>query len=463
MPKGAITMAPSDPSVSGGNERAHPTEPSGKRSIVVLGQLTMARLPLGRGTMTIGRDPACTIAIEDSTVSRKQAILHVDDGITIEDADSTSGTAVGDTLLAPRERRIWREGEVVRVGRVRLVLICDDTAGPRKSATSAAATPARVLRDPAMVRLDGLTRALAAGDISVLLTGETGTGKEIFAEAIHQYSPRASRPLLSLNCASLNQSLLESELFGHVRGAFTGAVQAKVGLLESADGGTVFLDEVGEMPPSLQVKLLRVLEERRVTRVGALQGTPIDIRVVSATNRDLEEESEKGRFRKDLYYRLNGATLRIPPLRERPCEIEPLARMFVRLASDDLGLPEAPEISCDALASLQDHDWPGNIRELRNVISRAVLLCQGEPIQVDQLVLDSVRARSRPVPSPDTIPVLPTEGQEISEDHKKILDALRRCAGNQTRAAKMLGVSRSTLLQRLVKYGIPRPKSAPVA
>jgi transcriptional regulator with PAS, ATPase and Fis domain len=314
-----------------------------------------------------------------------------------------------------------------------------------------------------MVRLDGLTRALAAGDISVLLTGETGTGKEIFAGAIHQYSPRASRPLLSLNCASLTESLLASELFGHERGAFTGAVQAKAGLLEAADGGTVFLDEVGEMPPAVQVKLLRVLEERRVTRVGAVRAKPIDIRVVSATNRELEKESETGRFRKDLYYRLNGATLRIPPLRERPCEIEPLARMYVQLASDDLGLPEAPEISRDALASLQDHDWPGNIRELRNVISRAVLLCQGAPIQVDQLVLDSARARSsRPIPTPDTVPVLPGAGQEISEDHMKILDALRRCAGNQTKAAKVLGVSRSTLLQRLVKYGIPRPKSAPV-
>jgi transcriptional regulator with PAS, ATPase and Fis domain len=423
----------------------------------------MARLTLGSGTITIGRDPACTIAIDDGTVSRTHAILHVDGGVTIEDADSASGTAVGETLLAPKERRIWREGEVVRVGRVRLVLITDDTDGPRKSATFAAATPARVLRDPTMVRLDGLARALAAGDISVLLTGDTGTGKEIFAEAIHQYSPRASGPLLSLNCASLNASLLESELFGHERGAFTGAMHTKAGLLESADGGTVFLDEVGEMPPCLQVKLLRVLEERRVTRVGSVRAKPIDIRVVSATNRDLEEESEKGRFRKDLYYRLNGATLRIPPLRERPCEIEPLARMFIQLASDELGLPEAPEISRDALDCLQDHDWPGNIRELRNVISRAVLLCQGAPIQVDQLILDSARPRSsRPIPTPDTIPMLPGAGPEISEDHKKILDALSRCAGNQTKAAKMLGIARSTLLLRLVKYGIPRPKSAPV-
>jgi two-component system, NtrC family, response regulator AtoC len=266
----------------------------------------------------------------------------------------------------------------------------------RPSAASAASFPSRVLIDPVMVQLDALARSVAAGNISVLLTGETGCGKEVFAEVIHRASPRADKPFLSLNCAALSEALLESELFGYERGAFTGATHAKAGLLESAEGGTVFLDELGEMPPSLQAKLLRALEQRHLIRVGGLKSKPVDVRFVSATNRDLEAEVARGTFRRDLFYRINGATLFIPPLRERPSEIEPLARMFAERASRELARQTVPGLSPDAVQALLQHDWPGNIRELKNVMDRALLVCRGPAITRPSLHL--VRGRT-PAPT----------------------------------------------------------------
>jgi two-component system, NtrC family, response regulator AtoC len=342
----------------------------------------------------------------------------------------------------------------------------------------------RVVRNGALAHLERLVDKLAGSTISVLVLGETGVGKEVLARMIHERSPRAKEPFVCLNCASLSESLLESEMFGHEKGAFTGAVAAKAGLLESAEGGTVFLDEVGEMPLSLQAKLLRVLEQREVLRVGALRPRAIDVRFLSATNRDLEQEIARQRFRGDLYYRLNGFSVVIPPLRERVDEIEPLARHFVRNACRQSRTPEL-DIAPDALALLTSYEWPGNIRELKNTIDRAVLLSGGRTIAPEHLpqekmarliesrpsggwapfaAVEDVEATvafpgtgNRTIPSPGpTTPSL--YGEDDAKKRKQIVDALEKCAGNQTAAAKMLGIARQTLVTRLEQYNLPRPR-----
>ncbi|MBV8762198.1 MAG: sigma 54-interacting transcriptional regulator [Deltaproteobacteria bacterium] len=340
-----------------------------------------------------------------------------------------------------------------------------------------------VIANAAIQNLDRIVHRIAGGTISVLVTGETGVGKEVLAERIHRLSRRADKPFLRLNCAALSESLLESELFGHEKGAFTGAVQTKAGLLETADGGTVFLDEIGELPMTIQVKLLRVLEERQVLRVGALKPRFIDVRFVAATNRDLEVEIQKGTFRQDLYFRLNGITLVIPPLRERTSEIPDLAVAFVKQASERNGVVTPPGITRDALTMLCEYTWPGNIRELRNVIERAVLLAgSGGTIDVDHLPIEKMRAATRAIvtPKPPTIPPpLPSAPQpdplavtlrpnapppaspakpDNASERDRIVDALVRAGGNQKKAAELLGVSRRTLINRLAEYGIPRPR-----
>jgi DNA-binding NtrC family response regulator len=361
--------------------------------------------------------------------------------------------------------------------------------------------PAIVIRDPRMQQLHKLLERVALGSIHVLLLGETGVGKEVMAAELHALSPRAGQPFVALNCAALSESLLESELFGHERGAFTGAVAHKKGLLESATGGTLFLDEVGELPMATQVKLLRVLEEREVRRVGGLKSTIIDVRIVSATNRDLEAEIAAGRFRQDLYFRLNGVSLVIPPLRERPMEIEELAHVFVDDAARREKRTPAPRISAEAMQLLRNYSWPGNVRELRNVIERAVLLCTDDAILSEHLPVEKMQAvvsiEQPPASAPPTLfrpPTIPpalgrsktlppfaphpstqppgkldADATQPGEwklkdvvdgfEKERILDALEKCAGNQSRAAKLLGISRNTLIARLKQYGIRRPRA----
>lgn len=306
--------------------------------------------------------------------------------------------------------------------------------------------------DPAIRALDKLVDRLAAGTINVLLLGETGVGKEVFAEKIHRRSPRADKPFLRLNCAALTEPLLESELFGYEKGAFTGATAAKPGLLETADGGTVFLDELADLPAALQAKLLRVLEDRAVMRVGALKPRAVDVRFVAATNRDLEVEMTRGAFRKDLFFRLSAATLMIPPLRERPSEIEPLAQLFVTQFARQLGRP-TPAITPGAMTMLASYDWPGNVRELRNMIERAVLLAGDEPITPDYLPIDKMRAT---LPPDDESVDLRARREQL--ERQVVIDALERAGGNQTLAARMLGIARRTLISRMHAYGLPRPR-----
>jgi DNA-binding NtrC family response regulator len=356
-----------------------------------------------------------------------------------------------------------------------------------------------------MKHLYELAALAASSDICALILGETGVGKEVLAEFLHRRSNRAHQTFLRLNCAALSESLLESELFGHEKGAFTGAHQAKSGLLESADGGTVFLDEIGELTPTLQVKLLRVLEERAVWRVGSTRTRPIDVRFVTATNRDLRREVSRERFRKDLYFRINGVTLQVPPLRERKEEIEPLARHFLQQACGRLG-KSVPGFSPEARAHLLGHSWLGNVRELKNAMERASFLCKDGPIVVEHLpgtdtladepfdaeptgLFDSMGGPSgapglggdqpysganlfaegrtlpghqrRPQsldPSLD-VPVSLTGAERVGDlEQQRILSALRAFGGNQTRAAQSLGISRRTLINRLDEFQLPRPR-----
>jgi two-component system response regulator AtoC len=297
----------------------------------------------------------------------------------------------------------------------------------------------------------------ARGSISVLLLGETGVGKEVLARAIHAGSPRAAGPFMGINCAALADSLLEGELFGAEKGAYTGASATRAGLFEAAGGGTVFLDEVGEMPPATQGKLLRVLEERKVVRLGSTQPRPIDVRFVAATNRDIEADRRTGRFRPDLYFRLAGITLDIPPLRRRPAELEGLVTRFVAAASHELDRPSPLRVSREALAVLRRHDWPGNVRELRNVIERAAVLCAGDTILAEHLPPGLLRPRPiDAAPAPATADGLHREIKTL--ERRWIVQALDRCAGNQSKAAELLGISRRTLVSRMSEFDLPRPR-----
>jgi len=307
---------------------------------------------------------------------------------------------------------------------------------------------------------------IASGELSVLITGETGVGKELCAEMIHRLSARAAKPFVKLNCAAIVESLIESELFGHERGAFTGATAARPGLFEAGDGGTVFLDEIGELPLAVQSKLLRVLEERIVRRIGATDGKTLDVRFICATNRDLADEVEAGRFRRDLYYRVNGVTVGVPPLRQRQSEIAGLALAFARRARGSAG---RVELRPDVIAVLERHSWPGNIRELRNTIERAMLLSAGGPVEPHHLALEPPRARrdsntTMPIERVSSIdlvtrPSPPSLAHAVAElERQRIVETLNACGGNQTRAARALGISRNTLLARLDAYGFPRPR-----
>ncbi len=304
-----------------------------------------------------------------------------------------------------------------------------------------------------MQRVKGLVRKVAASPGStVLITGESGTGKDLIAKVIHYSSNRAGRPFLNITCSALPETLMESELFGHERGAFTDARAQKRGLLEQADDGTVFLDEIGEMTPALQAKLLRFLEEKAFRRVGGSSDIHVDVRVIAATNRNLEETVRDGKFREDLYYRLNVLRLEMPPLRVRPEDVARLAQHFVETFSREFRRP-VRGLSPEAEQSLRDYAWPGNVRELRNLVERAVLLSEGE-------VLRSPDFDMLQTPHPGggalrTAFQLPREGVNLEEEEKSlVIQALERTGGNQTRAAALLGLHRDQIRYRIEKFGL---------
>jgi DNA-binding NtrC family response regulator len=301
---------------------------------------------------------------------------------------------------------------------------------------------------PAMRPIMETVRRLGQSSIPVLIQGETGVGKEVVARAIHAGGSRRAKPLCCINCGAIPSQLLESALFGHERGAFTGADARRKGLFEQADGGTVLLDEIGELSAAAQAALLRVLETRRLSRVGSSQEIAVDVRVLAATNSDLEQMCDAGSFRRDLLFRLNAMILRIPPLRDRREEIEPLVSYFLRRACSEAGRPIL-RLADDVVELLLHHDWPGNVRELRNAIERAAVVAQADTITVDDLP-EGIRALDRRDARLDLRNKLRGHESDI------IVDALRRCAWNQTRAAAELGIPRRTLVRKLREYGLQR-------
>jgi two-component system response regulator HydG len=306
-------------------------------------------------------------------------------------------------------------------------------------------------KDPAMQTVFRLIEDVAASDATVLIHGESGTGKELVARAVHLRSLRRQKPFVVINCAAYPATLLESELFGHEKGSFTGASRMRIGRFEEAHGGTVFLDEVGEISASAQIKLLRVLQTRELERLGSNKAITVDVRVVAATNRDLMEEVRSGRFREDLFYRLNVIPIHLPPLRERRNDIPLLARHFLRRFAESHG-KDVHEFSPDVMRVFLQHPWPGNVRELENTVEHAVVLARGNRIEIWDLPRDLEQSSREPEKTDQADTLMDRERQAI-------LEALRATDGNKKNAAKRLGISRSTLYTKLKKYGLDRKKS----
>jgi len=304
-------------------------------------------------------------------------------------------------------------------------------------------------RSPNMQEIFAAIERVAPSRATVLLAGESGVGKDLIARAIHFHSPRRDRPLVKINCSALPENLMESELFGYEKGAFTGAGASKPGKFEQADTGTVFLDEIGDVPANVQVKLLRILQEREFERLGSNVTRRIDVRVIAATNQDLRAALEQGTFREDLYYRLNVVPLNIPPLRERKQDIPFLANHFIRKLAPDTGC-QVEAISDAAMEKLVAYHWPGNVRELENVIERSLVMCSGARLEASDIKLESAPTRRQPSDG-HFVP----EGMSLDEYEREIIrEALKRADGNKSQAARLLGLTRNALRYRLTQMGM---------
>ncbi len=425
--------------------------------LLVSGAGLLTTYPIKGAEIVIGRAPGCDVVVVHGALSRRHAVLRLGPPLTVQDLGSTNGTRIARRAVHGGEPVPIDIGESFQIGKLSFVVLRATRAA--SPATDGAA--ALQVLDPTVGGASALVRDVAQSEVNVLILGETGVGKEVLAETLHELSGRKG-PLQRVNCAALSSTLLESELFGHEKGAFTGATQAKPGLLEAAGGGTVFLDEVGELPGVMQSKLLRALETREVLRVGSVKSRTLDVRFISATNRDLPGDVARGQFRADLFFRLDGVTLAIPRLRERPHQIGRLALAFLRSAQERQHPGKALQISPDLLSRLESHSWPGNVRELKAVIERAVLLARGGAISPSHLALSSAQPEAVPPPvaAPARGPDAEDDGltRDQQRERLRIIEALDACAGNQTRAAQRLGVSRATLVTKLAVYRIPRPR-----
>jgi two-component system, NtrC family, response regulator AtoC len=431
------------------------------------GERAVHELP-ARGMVHIGRASGSDVVIQHPSVSRRHARLYLGDSLRVEDLQSWNGTRVGGALVPPGAAVVVAPLQMIELGDTLAVVgnpaLLSERAGAR------ALVAAQALEDP-MARLMRLVEAVAKSGADVLVLGETGVGKGQLAEVIHKKSSRADRRFARINCASMPELMLESELFGHERGAFPGALATKPGLFETVEGGTVFLDEVADLPPGTQAKLLGVLERREVFRLGGLEPRRVSARVICATHRPLEALTAADRFRQDLYFRLNGISMVVPPLRTRASEIPALAAGFAEQAAARLGR-RAPRVSEELAGLLVSYAWPGNIRELKNVIEGAVLLCADDTLGPEHLVC-TVSA----TPAPASGPRLVSERLDLASipdpvgrrclreeievlERTRIVHALDACGGNQTKAAKLVGIPLRTFVKRLEAYDVPRPRKA---
>jgi DNA-binding NtrC family response regulator len=396
--------------------------------------------------LTAGKDPGCTLRLEDPFVSSVHLrLVRRADGLHVVDLASTNGTWVDGVRVGEAALGI---GSTVRLGET-------DLSVEAPAGTAPQVFEGIVTADRGMREVFDLVERVAPSGAPVAIFGETGTGKELVAHAIHARSERASGPFIPVNCAAIASELVESELFGHERGSFTGAAAARRGAFEEASGGTIFLDEIGELSLDLQAKLLRTLESGEIKRVGASKPFRVDARVVSATHRDLRAAVKRGSFREDLYYRLAVIRVELPPLRRRPGDVPLLAEHFLRTLAPRGG--SRPTFHPAALERLSRHPWPGNIRELRNVLARALLLRRGAVIGASDLAFDGD-------PPPDASPASPGSdsfdlaGKTLAQiEEEAIRRALLRHGGNRRAAARELGIARSTVQKRAAELGIPQP------
>jgi len=416
--------------------------------------ITDLRLPGAAGTEMINRAPNTPVLIMTSYASLRSAV----DSMKMGAVDYIAKPFDHDEMLAAVENILARKPSA-----------SDETAG-----TGDAASQNRPDSDPSeimfgqcepMQKVFTLIRKVAPTETTVLIQGESGTGKELAARALHLLSPRASKPLISVNCAAIPESLIESELFGHEKGAFTGAVSARTGLIEAADGGSLFLDEIGELPAEAQARLLRVLQESEIRKVGSTQSRTVDVRMIAATHRNLKAMTRTGEFREDLYYRLNVMQIRIPPLRERRADILGLARRFLKRQASKLGRPEL-SLSPEAMQALERYRWPGNVRELENAIERASILTDGDVITPAVLDLDSdsadeyipetlVEGNNEQTPARDV-----DSSNDLSlEDYFQHFVLENQDRMSETELAQKLGISRKSLWERRQRLGIPRKKA----
>jgi DNA-binding NtrC family response regulator len=398
------------------------------------------RVPVRGRRLRVGSSPDADIILEDPHVSRMHCELEPGPmGLTLRDLGSMNGTFVGgaavkEVILAP--------GALVQLGGTRIVVEGDFTVPPtalvERFGTGVACSDS-------MKQVFELLRKLAPSEVTITLLGETGTGKDVLARGVHELSPRSNGPFVVFDCGAVTSTLIESELFGHEKGAFTGAVSERQGAFERAVGGTLFLDEVGEMPLDLQPRLLRALEQRQVRRVGGGTEIDVDVRVVAATNRDLAAEVQAGRFRQDLFFRLNAAVVNVPPLRERKEDLLLLVETILAETKRDV------HVATNALQALSSYDWPGNVRELRNVLMTALAMVDGPVLDVRHLMFPTGGAIKREA----SLDQLPLAGQSLEQlERAAIKQTLERENGNRTRTAKVLGIAPSTLYEKIKKYNL---------
>jgi transcriptional regulator with PAS, ATPase and Fis domain len=407
------------------------TEPSGQVRSLVLSAL---HVRIGTGTSN-------DVVIGDAHASRFHCeIRKTADGYLLRDVGSTNGTRVGDVIV---REGLLQSGATMVIGATRIQFIADDgkleevVTSPRHSFGSL------VGRSVRMREVFGLLERIAPTDLTLLVGGETGSGKDVLARAIHQASPRAKGPFVVFDCAAVAPNLIESELFGHVRGAFTGANENREGAFERAHGGTLFLDEIGELSLDLQPKLLRALEQREVRAVGGQKEIPVDVRIIAATHRNLEQAVHDGKLRQDLFFRLSVVSLNVPPLRQRKEDLPVLVEAILLSLGKHVGVAQ------ETMAVLERYEWPGNVRELKNVIESAAALCDGEQLEPRHLMFFKPRTRE------PTLSAVSLAGKTLeSIERAAIAQTLEHCGGNKTRAAKALGISPSTLYEKVKKYSI---------
>jgi DNA-binding NtrC family response regulator len=436
-----VAVDSTSPITSTAASSGRPPDATPLRLWVVDGPDRGAHLDLAPGVYRVGKGAEVQLALNDPQVSREHLLVHVSPaGVLVRDLGSKNGSFVGGARLTEATLAI---GATVQVGVTRLRLAPARAAGPASDATRFGELHGG---SPSMRAVFALLEAAAPTSAHVLIEGETGCGKDLAAQALHAHGPRADRPFVVADLAGTAASLIESELFGHAKGAFTGASAARAGAFAEADGGTIFLDEIGELDRELQPRLLRVLEDGKVKPVGGDRYRAVDVRVIAATNRDLEEEVRAGRFREDLFYRLAVVRVRLPPLRERKDDVAPLARRFLD--------GRAVELPPETLAVLEAYDWPGNVRELRNAIARGLArLPDGGRLTPALLGIDDL---GLPWPAADDRrSVLEMRDALIAAWERSYLERLlERCEGNVSRAAREGGLERAYLHRLLKRHGV---------